>query len=301
MQGGGTGQFAAVPLNLLKDSSEKADYLVTGAWSKKAVQEAQKFGQVSVVFDGASTGYTTIPSERSYNADAKYYYFCANETIHGVEFGEVPVKVKEEEGGPVLVADMSSNFLSRPVTVSDYGVIVAGAQKNAGIAGLVIVIVRKDLLNRATPSSVPAALSYHGTDTGKSVVNTPPTFAIYVSGLMFKWLLEQGGVEAIEQKSIEKSKLLYDYVDSTNGFYVNKVQHEYRSRMNVPLRITEKGNAELEALFVKEASKRGFKSLNGHASVGGLRISLYNAIPLSFVESLIEFMKLFHQQHKNTL
>jgi len=297
MQGGGTGQFAAVPLNLLGSPKEKAEYLVTGGWSKKASQEAKKFADVHVVYDGEKDGFTAVPPHLTYSPDAKYFYFCSNETIHGVEFNHLPVEVKDEDG-PVLVADMSSNFLSRPVKVSDYGVIVAGAQKNAGIAGLVIAIVRKDLLKRAGPN-VPAALSYASTDAGKSIVNTPPTFAIYVSGLVFKWLLSQGGLKGIEAANLEKSKLFYDYIDSTHGFYCNKVHPEYRSRMNIPLRIHSNGapNAELEALFIKEAAKEGLTSLGGHQSVGGLRVSLYNATPLVNVIALIEFMKRFHQAH----
>jgi phosphoserine aminotransferase len=299
MQGGGTGQFAAVPLNLLKSSEEKAEYLVTGGWSKKASQEAEKFAQVSVVFDGSDGGFTHVPEDLSYSADAKYFYFCSNETIHGVEFSDVPVKVTESEG-PVLVADMSSNFLSRRINVNDYGVIVAGAQKNAGIAGLVIAIVRKDLLERAGPQ-VPTALSYSSTAAGKSILNTPPTFAIYVSGLIFKWLLQQGGLASIEQQNIEKSKLFYDFIDSSNGFYVNNVQHKYRSRMNIPIRICTNGtpNKDLEATFVKTAAQAGLTSLGGHQSVGGLRVSLYNATPLFNVETLIQFMKEFYETHKS--
>lgn len=299
MQGGGTGQFAAVPMNLLGDKSEKAEYLVTGGWSKKASQEAKKFADVHVVYDGESEGFTSAPENVKFSPDAKYFYFCANETIHGVEFSEIPIDVKDGEG-PVLVADMSSNFLSRPMSVAKYGAIIAGAQKNAGIAGLVIAIVRKDLLKNAGPN-VPAALSYATTDAGKSIVNTPPTFAIYVSGLIFKWLLAQGGLKAIEAANIEKAKLFYEYIDSTDGFYKNSVNPAYRSRMNIPLRIHSNGtpDTELEALFIQEAAKEGLTSLGGHASVGGLRISLYNATPLINVVTLIEFMKKFHQAHQS--
>ena len=295
MQGGGTGQFAAVPLNLLDTDTDQADYLVTGGWSKKASQEAAKFAKVNVVYDGDSSGFETVPKDLECGKESKYFYFCANETIHGVEFSDLPVKSE----GRVLVADMSSNFLSREINVSDYGVIVAGAQKNAGIAGLVIVIVRKDLL-KETSTKVPTALSYFATDQGKSVLNTPPTFAIYVSGLVFKWLREDcGGLKAVERANIEKAQKFYEFIDSTHGFYHNAVDPAYRSRMNVPLRISKAGNPTLEALFVKEAAKQGLTSLGGHASVGGLRVSLYNATPLSSVLTLIEFMKSFYEQHKD--
>lgn len=296
MQGGGTGQFAAVPLNLLASSDENADYLVTGGWSKKASQEATKFAQVNVVYDGTANGFTKVPADLKTSANAKYFYYCANETIHGVEFSELPVAISGEQ---VLVADMSSNFLSRPVDVSQYGVIMAGAQKNAGIAGLVIAIVRNDLLNRAA-DAVPTALSYSATAAGKSVLNTPPTFAIYVSGLVFKWLLDQGGLPAIEAKNIEKSTLFYDFIDSLKDFYLNSVDAKYRSRMNVPLRIIGKDGQpapELETKFVKDAAKVGLTSLGGHASVGGLRVSLYNATPIENVHALIKFMKQFHEDN----
>jgi phosphoserine aminotransferase len=295
MQGGGTGQFAAVPLNLLDYDTETADYLVTGAWSKKASQEAAKFAKVNVVYDGSTDGFRTVPKDLKLSEGSRYFYFCSNETIHGVEFSDIPVKSDQT----VVVADMSSNFLSREINVRDYGVILAGAQKNAGIAGLVIVIVRKDLL-KETSSKVPTALSYSSTDQGKSVLNTPPTFAIYVSGLIFKWLLnEQGGLKAMEAKNIEKAKTFYEFVDSTNGFYFNGVDPAYRSRMNVPLRISKTGNPTLEALFVQEAAKQGITSVGGHQSVGGLRISLYNATPLENVLALIDFMKAFYEQHKD--
>lgn len=297
MQGGGTGQFAAVPLNLLSSKEESADYLVTGGWSKKASQEAEKFAKVNVLYDGASNGYRTVPKDIQPSKDSKYLYFCSNETIHGVEFHEIPVNENEEI---VLVSDMSSNFLSRPIDVNKYGVIMAGAQKNAGIAGLVIAIVRKSLLKQSS-ASLPTALSYEATAAGKSVLNTPPTFAIYVSGLVFKWLLSQGGLKAVEAKNIEKSNLFYDYIDSTNGFYNNAVDPKYRSRMNIPLRINVGGQPapELEAEFVKLAAKEGMTSLGGHQSVGGLRISLYNATPIENVHSLIAFMKKFHDAHQN--
>lgn len=296
MQGGGTGQFAAVPLNLLATTSETADYLVTGGWSKKAAQEAAKFANVNVVYDGSSNGFHTAPTDLKTSPNAKYFYYCANETIHGVEFSDVPVQVS---GDSVLVADMSSNFLSRPVDVAKYGVIMAGAQKNAGIAGLVIAIVRKDLLDRAS-TAVPTALSYSATSAGKSVLNTPPTFAIYVSGLVFKWLLEKGGLKAIETENIKKSTVFYNFIDSSEGFYVNAVEHAYRSRMNIPLRIHVNGEPapELEAKFVKDAAKKGLTSLGGHQSVGGLRVSLYNATPIENVTTLIEFMRTFQQENK---
>lgn len=292
MQAGGTGQFSSVPLNLLESSDNSADYLVTGTWSNKAHSEASKYGQVLKFEYTPDNDITNM----SFSKDSKYIYMCTNETVDGFEIGDIPENIPKDA---ILVADMSSNFLSRPIDVSSYGVIFAGAQKNAGIAGLVMVIIRKDLLKRKTFDFIPSCLSYKICDDGNSLVNTPPTFAIYVSGLIFKWIQNQGGLVEIEKRNIAKSQALYQYIDESEGFYANNVPKKYRSRMNVTFRI-QNGNEELEKSFVKEAEDCELLNLAGHRSVGGIRASIYNAITIENVNRLIDFMEKFKKKYTLT-
>jgi phosphoserine aminotransferase len=297
MQGGGNGQFATVPMNLLT-AHKKPQYVVTGTWSKAALQEAKKFCAADEASSTENTKFRSIPptSEWQLDPQADYVYYCSNETINGVEFQSAP----ELPNHVPLIADMSSNFLSRPVDVSKFGLIWAGAQKNTGIAGLTVVIIRKDLLSRC-PENIPQVLNYNVMHEHNSSYNTPPTFAIYVSGLVFKWLLDLGGLEAMEKINQQKAELLYSYIDSSK-FYINEIDHACRSRMNVPFKVsvgTEERNKQLEQLFGKEANKRGLIGLEGHRSVGGLRASLYNAVSLDDVKALVSFMKEFAAAHAN--
>lgn len=289
MQSGGTGQFSAVPMNLLESENGHADYLVTGVWSNKASSEAQKYGQIHKFEYSNALDIEDI----SFHKDSKYLYMCTNETIDGFEIHELPSNIPSES---VLVADMSSNFLSKPIDVSKYGLIYAGAQKNAGIAGLVFVIIRKDLLKRKCFPSTPSCLSYELCDKGDSLVNTPPTFAIFVSGLVFQWIKEQGGLSVIEERNKIKSQTLYNYIDNSNGFYNNTVPKSYRSRMNITFRL-KTGDEQLEKQFVKEAEDQGMLNLAGHRSVGGIRASIYNGITVDDVHKLIEFMETFKSKH----
>jgi phosphoserine aminotransferase len=288
LQGGATMQFAGVPMNLLR-GRRKADYVNTGEWSKKAIAEARKFCEVNVAASSEDRNFTYAPKQASWKLarDAAYVHYCSNETIGGVEFhwtpgtGEVP-----------LVADMSSHILSRPVDVSRYGLIYAGAQKNIGPAGLVVVIVREDLLGDVLPGT-PNVLNYKLQADADSMLNTPPTFSVYLAGLTFKWLLERGGLEAIERANVKKASLVYDYLDSQD-FYSNPVAKEDRSRMNVPFRLRDD---RLDAKFLERAEARGLSQLKGHRSVGGMRASIYNAMPLEGVEALVGFMKEFAAEH----
>jgi len=290
MQGGGTTQFAAVPMNLL-GNKKNADYLVTGSWSKKAFDEAKKYCTPNLVAPLSNDGkFRSIPSpsEWKLNDDAAYLYYCTNETVDGIEFQEVP----QVRSDVILVADASSNFLSRSIDISKHGLVYAGAQKNSGIAGVTIVIIRDDLLNRSLPIT-PTGLSYKIFSENKSLYNTPPTFSIYIAGLMFQWALKQGGIEAIEKINIEKSKRINDVIDSSD-FWRPCVQNIFRSRVNVTLRIKEE---KLESQFLKEGTDKGLIELAGHRSVGGIRISLYNAIPIEGVDALVAFMKEFEAKH----
>jgi phosphoserine aminotransferase len=284
LQGGATMQFAGVPMNLLR-GKRKADYVNTGEWSKKAIAEARKFCDVNVAASGEDRNFTYAPMQASWKLarDAAYVHYCSNETIGGVEFHWTP-----ETGEVPLVADMSSHILSRPVDVSRYGLIYAGAQKNIGPAGLVVVIVREDLLGDVLPGT-PNVLNYKLQADADSMLNTPPTFSVYLAGLTFKWLLERGGLEAIERANVKKARLLYDYLDSQD-FYSNPVAKEDRSRMNVPFRLRDD---RLDAKFLERAEARGLSQLKGHRSVGGMRASIYNAMPLEGVEALVGFMKEF--------
>jgi phosphoserine aminotransferase len=289
LQGGATGQFAAVPLNLARADST-VDYLNTGLWSQKALREAQRLtATVNVIADEAASGYTTVPGAGAlrFTERAAYVHFTPNETIGGVEFPYVPAS-----GTRPLVADMSSTLLSRPIEVSKFALIYAGAQKNIGPAGLTVVIVREELLGRARPGT-PAVWDYGAMAEAGSMLNTPPTFAWYCAGLVFRWLKGQGGLAAIGARNRAKAQLLYETIDSS-GFYSNPVERSCRSWMNVPFRLPA---AALEQSFLEGARAAGLVNLEGHRSVGGLRASLYNAMPLEGVQALSAFMKEFERAH----
>jgi phosphoserine aminotransferase len=288
LQGGATMHFSAVPMNLLR-GKKKVDFVNTGEWSKKAIAEAKKFAQANVVASSEDRNFTYVPKESTWkrSKDAAYLHICSNETIGGVEFHFTP-----KTGDVPLVADMSSHILSRPLDVSKYGLIYAGAQKNIGPAGLVIVIVREDLLGQALPET-PTVLDYKKMADADSMVNTPPTFSVYLAGLTFKWLLERGGLEGIGKVNARKAKRLYDYLDSQD-FYSNPVALEDRSRMNVPFTLRDES---LDAAFLAEAEARGLSQLKGHRSVGGMRASIYNAMPVEGVEALVAFMEEFRKKH----
>ncbi|GAB2279748.1 hypothetical protein Dimus_014388 [Dionaea muscipula] len=297
LQGGATTQFAAVPLNLCSPG-DPVDYLVTGSWGDKAGKEAKKYAKVNVIWSGKSDNYVRIPDfdglEQS--PDAKYLHICANETIYGVEFKDYPIPAPmAKKGDGILVADMSSNFCSKPVDVTKFGLIYAGAQKNVGPAGVTIVIVRKDLIGKAQEMT-PVMLDYKVQADNRSLYNTPPCFGVYMCGLVFEDLLEQGGLVEVEKKNKKKAELLYAAIDDSNGFYRCPVDKPVRSLMNVPFTL-EKKKPELEAEFIKEAAKERMVALKGHRSVGGMRASIYNAMPLAGVEKLVAFMKDFQASH----
>ncbi|HBV75521.1 MULTISPECIES: 3-phosphoserine/phosphohydroxythreonine transaminase [Vibrio] len=287
-QGGARAQFAAVPMNLL-GSAKTADYIDGGYWAASAVEEAQKYCEANVInasttIDGKSA---IIPaSDWVLSDDSAYVHFCPNETIDGIEINDLPVTDKP------IVADMSSTILSREIDISKYGVIYAGAQKNIGPAGLCIVIVRDDLLDLAH-SALPSILNYKVLFEKESMYNTPPTYAWYLSGLVFKWLKSNGGVAAIEKVNREKAATLYQYIDQSE-FYRNSVHSNNRSLMNVPFQLAK---PELDALFLEQAEARGLQALKGHRAVGGMRASIYNAMPLEGVQALVEFMKEFEQKN----
>ncbi len=283
LQGGASMQFAGVPMNLLR-GARKADYVNTGEWSKKAIVEARKFCEVHVAASSEDRHFTYAPKQPwKLSKDAAYVHYCSNETIGGVEFQWTP-----EVGRVPLVADMSSHILSRPLDVAKFGLIYAGAQKNIGPAGLVVVIVREDLLGQALPGT-PTVLDYKKMAEADSMVNTPPTFSVYLAGLTFKWLIERGGLAEMERVNIAKAKRLYDYLDAQD-FYANPITKEDRSRMNVPFRLRDE---KLDARFLEQAEARGLSQLKGHRSVGGMRASIYNAMPPEGVEALVGFMQEF--------
>jgi len=288
LQGGATSQFSMIPQNLLGDK-QSADYIFTGEWSRKAIAEARKFCDVNVAASSEDRNFNYVPRRESWHLDpaAAYVHITSNETIGGVEYHWVP-----DVGGVPLVADMSSHLLSRPVDIARYGIIYAGAQKNIGPAGLTIVIIRDDLVGGA-PKGIASMSDYRTHADSGSMYNTPPTYAIYVAGLVFKWLKRRGGLDAMEKSNITKSQLLYDYLDST-GFYECPVAVEDRSRMNVPFRI--KGD-ELDAAFLKKTKEQGLVQLKGHRSVGGMRASIYNAMPIEGVQALVESMREFERTH----
>jgi phosphoserine aminotransferase len=288
LQGGATLQFSAIPMNLAPEGAT-VDYVNTGSWSKKALTDAGRYATVNVVADAKASGYFAVPPEAEWRRDASaaYLHYTPNETIGGVEFPFVP-----DAGRVPLVADMSSTILSRPIDVSRYGLIYAGAQKNIGPSGLTVVIVREDLLGRARPGT-PAVLDYRAQAAEGSMLNTPPTFGWYLAGLVFKWLQAEGGLAAIESRNRAKMRSLYGYIDGS-GFYSNPVAPDCRSWMNVPFRLAK---PELEKAFASEAAGAGLTNLEGHRSVGGMRASIYNAMPLAGVEALISFMRDFARRH----
>ena len=287
LQGGATGQFAALPLNLQRDKAKYA-YLSTGLWSEKAIAEAKRYGEVHIVASSKEQGYTTIPARSDWNiaSDVAYLHYTANETIGGVEFQSIP-----EVDNLTLVADMSSNILSRPVDVSRFGVIYAGAQKNLGPAGITIVIVREDLIGHAHPFT-PSVLDYKLQADNGSMLNTPPTYNWYLLGLVLEWIKEQGGISAIEERNIHKADKLYKAIDASS-FYSNPVDPSVRSRMNAPFLLAK---PDLEKTFIAQAKWQGLVNLEGHRSVGGLRASLYNAMSAEGVDALVAFMHEFERK-----
>jgi phosphoserine aminotransferase len=288
LQGGATQHFAQIPMNIAR-RDQAADYLVTGHWGEKAAREAASLARVNVAASGAGGNYTAVPARATWSlhADAAYVHYTPNETIQGVEFHEIP-----DVGSAPLVADMSSSILSQPVDVSKFGMIYAGAQKNIGAAGLVVLIVREDLLARC-PKDLPKIFSYAEHAAQGSLLNTPNTFGWYLAGLVFKWLLAEGGLEKIGARNRAKADLLYGYIDGS-GFYRNPVEPSARSRMNVPFTLSRE---ELDAVFLAEAEAAGLLALKGHKAVGGMRASIYNAMPLAGVQALVDFMREFARRH----
>jgi phosphoserine aminotransferase len=291
MQGGAAGQFAMVPMNLLR-GKKSADYVNTGEWSKKAIKEAKIFAAVNVAASGEATNFTTVPPPNTWKLDpnAAYVHYTPNETIGGVEFGFIP-----ETGNVPLVADMSSTILSRPVDVSRFGVIYGGAQKNMGQAGLTIVIVREDLMGQAMPGT-PSIFDYRITADNGSMFNTPPTYAWYIAGLVFEWLKKNGGLKAMGEINRRKAEKLYAFIDASDGFYRNPVEQQSRSWMNIPFTLKDPA---LDEAFLKGAKAAGMIQLKGHRSVGGMRASIYNAMPESGIDALIAYMRDFMQMQGN--
>jgi phosphoserine aminotransferase len=285
LQGGATLQFAQVPMNLLRGKG-KADYVSTGEWSKKAIKEAKQYCDVHVAASSEDKNFTYAPKEWNVRKDAAYVHYCSNETIGGVEYHQVP------KAEVPLVADASSHFMSRPIDVSRFALIYAGAQKNVGPAGLTIVLVRDDLIGQ-TQKGTPGVMDYKAQAEADSMLNTPATYAMYIAGLVFKWAKALGGMAEIEKRNIAKAKLLYDYLDTTQ-FYRNPVAKEDRSRMNIPFTLHD---AKLDEEFLKGATKQGMVQLKGHRSVGGMRASIYNAMPLEGVQRLVDYMKDFEKRH----
>ncbi|HEV7814489.1 MAG TPA: 3-phosphoserine/phosphohydroxythreonine transaminase [Janthinobacterium sp.] len=288
LQGGGLGENAIVPLNLAGRKAQPAtvDFIHTGSWSGKSIQEAAKYARVNVAASSRDSGFASVPpqSEWKLTPDAAYLHLCTNETIDGVEY---PFAPQLDKGTPI-VADMSSHILSRVIDVSQYGVIFAGAQKNIGPAGLTLVIVREDLLGAALPAC-PSAFDWSIVAEHESMYNTPPTYAIYIAGLVFQWLKRQGGVAAMEQRNIHKAALLYAALDA-DGFYRNRIARENRSRMNIPFFLRDE---TLNDKFLAGAKQRGLLQLKGHKSVGGMRASIYNAMPIEGVQALVDYLNEF--------
>lgn len=289
LQGGATQHFAQIPMNLAAPDAV-ADYIVTGAWGQKAVAEAAPYVRTHVAASSEADGFRSIPPRSAWrlSADAAYVHYTPNETIHGVEFFDVP-----EIGDVPLVADMSSTILSRPIDVSRFGLIYAGAQKNIGSSGLVLLLIRDDLLAR-NPRPIAKILRYAAHAEQRSLLNTPPTFAWYLAGRVFKWLKAQGGLAAIGRANAEKAALLYAAIDGSGGYYTNRVQADCRSWMNVPFTLHD---AALDAAFLDESRAAGLLALKGHKLVGGMRASLYNAMPIEGVRALVDFMADFARRH----
>lgn len=288
LQGGASQQFAMIPMNLMKN--KVADYIVTGQWAKKAYQEAAKYGKVNKIASSEDKTFSYIPdcSDLPISEDADYVYICENNTIYGTKFKELP-----NTKGKTLVADVSSCFLSEPVDVSKYGIIYGGVQKNIGPAGVVIVIIREDLITEDVLPGTPTMLTYKTHADADSLYNTPPAYGIYICGKVFQWLKEMGGLEAMKERNERKAKILYDFLDQSKLFK-GTVEKKDRSLMNVPF-VT--GSDELDAKFVKEAKAAGLENLKGHRSVGGMRASIYNAMPEEGVQALLDFMKKFEEEN----
>lgn len=288
LQGGATLQFSMIPMNLLKKGV--ADYIITGAWAKKAYKEAQKYGKIKAIASSEDKNFSYIPdvSNLDISEDADYVYMCDNNTIYGTKFYELP-----NTKGKTLISDASSCILSEPVDVSKYGVIFAGAQKNIGPAGTVIVIIREDLIRADIKVDTPIMLRYDIHAENGSMYNTPPTYGIYMCGKVFKWLLDMGGIEKMYEHNLSKANLLYDYIDQSKLFY-GTVEKKSRSIMNVCFKTDDD---ELNDLFIKEAKAQGLENLKGHRSVGGMRASIYNAMPYEGVKALVDFMEAFEKNH----
>lgn len=288
LQGGASQQFAMIPMNLMKN--RVADYIITGQWAKKAYNEAKKYGKVNAIASSEDKTFTYIPdcSDLPISEDADYVYICHNNTIYGTTY-----KTEPNTKGKILVADMSSDILSQPVDVSKYGMIYFGVQKNVGPAGVVVCIIREDLITEDVLEGTPTMLTYKTHADAKSLYNTPPAYGIYICGKVFKWLKKQGGLEAMKERNEKKAKILYDFLDSSKLFKGTVVQKD-RSLMNVPF-VT--GDKDLDAKFVKEAAAAGFVNIKGHRTVGGMRASIYNAMPIEGVEKLVEFMKKFEAEN----
>ena len=289
LQGGASTQFAMIPLNLM-NKNKKADYIITGQWANKAYKEAARYGAARAVASSADKTYSYIPKTTAadFDPEADYVHICMNNTIYGTKYHELP-----DTGDVPLVADISSCILSEPIDVSKFGVLYAGAQKNVAPAGVTIVIVRKDLITDDVLEGTPTMLKWKTQADKDSLFNTPPCWNIYVCGLVFKWLKKQGGLEAIKKHNEEKAKILYDFLDQSKLFK-GTVEPEYRSLMNVPF-VT--GDKDLDAKFVAEAAEAGFVNLKGHRSVGGMRASIYNAMPIEGVQKLVEFMDKFEKEN----
>jgi len=291
LQGGGLGENAIVPMNLVGRVAQLAtvDFVLTGSWTRKSAKEAEKYCKVNIAATAEASKFTTVPPRADWKLTpgAAYVHICTNETIDGIEYHFAP-----DVGDVPLVADMSSHILARPVDVARYGAIFGGAQKNIGPAGLTVVIVREDLLGHALPIC-PSAFDWKIVSDNNSMYNTPPTYAIYIAGLVFQWLKRQGGVGEMEKRNIAKAAMLYDYLDST-GFYQNRVDREHRSRMNVPFYLKDEA---LNTAFLAGAKEHGLLQLKGHKSVGGMRASLYNAMPIEGVQVLVAYMKEFEASH----
>ncbi len=287
LQGGATLQFAQIPMNLLRGKT-KADYVNTGEWSKKAIKEAKQYCDVHVAASSEDRNFSYAPKDFSVRKDTAYVHYCSNETIGGVEYHSIPKVDKEIP----LVADASSHFLSRPLDVSKFGLIYAGAQKNAGPAGLTFVIVRDDLIGQVAKGT-PSVMDYKAQADADSMLNTCATYSIYVAGLVFKWLKQLGGLPEMEKRNIAKAKLLYDYLDGSK-FFKSVVAKEDRSRMNVPFKLA---NEALDGEFLKGTEKQGMVQLKGHRAVGGMRASIYNAMPIEGVQRLVEYMRDFEKKN----
>ena len=291
LQGGATLEFAGIPMNLLNPENPKADYIVSGGWSKKAYKEAKLYGDINLVASSEDENFTYVPDvdKLEIRPDADYVYICENETVYGNKYHKLP-----ETGDVPLVADVSSCFLSEPIDVTKYGVIYGGVQKNIGPAGVVIVIAREDLIREDVLPFTPNIMRWKVQADAGSMSNTPPCYGIYICGKVFKWIKAQGGLEGMAKINREKAAILYDYLDSTD-FYQAPVRKEDRSIMNVPF-VT--GDAELDKKFVAEAKAAGIENIKGHRSVGGMRASIYNAMPVAGVQALVDFMKKFEAENK---